>query len=114
MANFRGPIPEMEYRRVQIRGADYLVASAGSGPPLLLLHGFPQTHFCWRGVAPTLSDRRTVIAPDLRGYGATAAPAGGPEGQGFTKRELANDLVELMTSLGFAHFAVVGHDRGAR
>jgi haloacetate dehalogenase len=109
-----GPIANMAYRRLEIRGADYLVASAGSGPPVLLLHGFPQTHYCWRGVAPELSQRHTVVAPDLRGYGATSAPAGGPQGEGFTKREMANDLVELMMALGFDHFAVVGHDRGAR
>jgi haloacetate dehalogenase len=104
----------MEYRRLGIRGADYLVAVAGSGPPVLLLHGFPQTHYCWRGVAPTLSQQHTLVAPDLRGYGATSAPPGGPEGQGFTKREMANDLVDLMLALGLEHFAVVGHDRGAR
>jgi haloacetate dehalogenase len=104
----------MEYRRLEIREADYLVASAGSGPPVLLLHGFPQTHFCWRGVVPALSQRHTVVAPDLRGYGASSAAAGGPQGEGFTKREMANDLVELLISLGFDRFSVVGHDRGAR
>src|SRR5213596_802536 len=109
-----GPIANMEYRRLEIRGADYLVACAGSGSPVLLLHGFPQTHFCWRGVAPALSQWHSVLAPDLRGYGSTSAPAGGPHGEGFTKRELANDLVELMNALGFDRFAVVGHDRGAR
>jgi haloacetate dehalogenase len=109
-----GPIAGMEYRRLEIRDADYLVALAGSGSPVLLLHGFPQTHFCWRGVLPSLSESHTLVAPDLRGYGATSAPAGGPRGEGFTKREMANDLVELMTTLGFDRFAVVGHDRGAR
>lgn len=109
-----GPVEGMEYRRLEIRGADYLVARAGSGPPVLLLHGFPQTHFCWRGVVPALWQRHAVVAPDLRGYGASTAPAGGPRGEGFTKRELANDLVELMLALGFDRFAVVGHDRGAR
>src|SRR5439155_20703118 len=109
-----GPIAGMEYRRLEIRGADYLVAGAGTGPPVLLLHGFPQTHFCWRGVVPVLSQRHTVVAPDLRGYGGTAAPAGGPRGEGFGKRDLANDLVELMSALGFDRFAVVGHDRGPR
>jgi haloacetate dehalogenase len=104
----------MDYRRLEIRGADYLVASAGDGTPVLLLHGFPQTHFCWRGVVPALSQQHTVVATDLRGYGATAAPAGGPRGEGFTKRDMANDLVELMSALGFDRFAVVGHDRGAR
>jgi haloacetate dehalogenase len=109
-----GPIATMRYRRLEIRGADYLVASAGDGTPVLLLHGFPQTHFCWRGVVPALSQRHTVVATDLRGYGATTAPAGGPRGEGFTKRDMANDLVELMSTLGFDRFAVVGHDRGAR
>jgi haloacetate dehalogenase len=104
----------MEYRRVRIREADYLVATAGSGPPLLLLHGFPQTHYCWRRVVLVLAEHHTVIAPDLRGYGATAAPPGGPEGQGYTKRELAGDVVELADVLGFQRLAVVGHDRGAR
>lgn len=104
----------MGYRRLKIREADYLIAIAGSGPPVLLLHGFPQTHFSWRGVVPKLSPLHTVVAPDLRGYGATSAPGGGPEGEGFTKREMANDLVDVMAALGLERFAVVGHDRGAR
>jgi haloacetate dehalogenase len=109
-----GPLEEAEYRRCEIGDADYLVALAGSGTPVLLLHGFPQTHYCWRAVVPTLSADHTVVAPDLRGYGGSSAPAGGPHGEGFTKRELANDLVELMRRLGFERFAAVGHDRGAR
>jgi haloacetate dehalogenase len=104
----------MDYRRLEIRGADYLVARAGTGSPVLLLHGFPQTHFCWRRVAPSLWQRHTVVAPDLRGYGGTSAPVGGTQGEGFTKREMAADLIELMGALGFDHFDVVGHDRGAR
>jgi haloacetate dehalogenase len=104
----------MEYTRVAVRGADYLVGTSGSGRPLLLLHGFPQTHYCWRGVVPGLAEEYRVIALDLRGYGATTAPPGGPEGQGYTKRELANDLVELTGSLAVERLAVVGHDRGAR
>jgi haloacetate dehalogenase len=109
-----GPIPNMEYRRLSIRDADYLVATAGSGPAVLLLHGFPQTHYCWRRIAPVLAQQYTVVAPDLRGYGSTTAPAGGPEGQGYTKRELANDLIQLANELGIETAAVVGHDRGAR
>jgi haloacetate dehalogenase len=109
-----GPIASMEYRRLEIGGADYLVAVAGSGPPVMLLHGFPQTHFCWRGAVPALSQGHRVVAPDLRGYGGTSAPAGGPKGEGFTKREMARELVELMAALGFDRFAVAGHDRGAR
>jgi haloacetate dehalogenase len=109
-----GPIPNMEYRRLSIRDADYLVATAGSGPAVLLLHGFPQTHYCWRRIVPVLAQQYTVVAPDLRGYGSTTAPAGGPEGQGYTKRELANDLIQLANELGIETAAVVGHDRGAR
>jgi haloacetate dehalogenase len=110
----RGPLVDTEYLRVESRGADYLVARAGAGPPVLLLHGFPETHYCWRGVIPALARARTVVAPDLRGYGDTAAPPGGAKGEGFSKRELARDLLELMAALGFERFAVVGHDRGAR
>lgn len=109
-----GPLPGVDYRRVEIREADYLVGTTGAGPAVLLLHGFPQTHYCWRKTLPTLARRHTAIAPDLRGYGATSAPPGGAEGQGFSKREQASDLVELMPALGYERFAVVGHDRGAR
>jgi haloacetate dehalogenase len=100
--------------RLEIGGASYLVGTTGSGPPALLLHGFPQTHYCWRRIVPILAERHTVVATDLRGYGGTSAPAGGPKGEGYTKREMASDLVELMATLGLRQFAVVGHDRGAR
>ena len=108
------PLEAVEYRRRQIGDADYLFARTGSGAPVLLLHGFPQTHYCWRAVIPALAEARTVVAADLRGYGGSRAPAGGPYGEGFTKREIAGELVELMRGLGFDRFAVVGHDRGAR
>jgi haloacetate dehalogenase len=104
----------MEYTRFTIREAEYLVATAGNGPAVLLLHGFPQTHYCWRRIVPILARRHTVVAPDLRGYGATSAPPGGSEGQGYTKREMAEDLIELIELLGIARTAVVGHDRGGR
>jgi haloacetate dehalogenase len=94
--------------------ADYYVAKGGQGPPVLLLHGFPETHLCWRAVAPRLAGKHAVVVPDLRGYGASRAPAGGPRGEGFSKREMALELVELMSALGHERFAVVGHDRGAR
>jgi pimeloyl-ACP methyl ester carboxylesterase len=95
-----GPIREMVYSRRQVRDADYLVGTCGTGAAVLLLHGFPQTHYCWRHVVPVLSQGHTVVATDLRGYGATTAPAGGPEGQGFSKREMALDLVQLMDGSG--------------
>ena len=109
-----GRIPGMEYVRIAVSDAEYLAGVAGSGPPALLLHGFPQTHYCWRGVVPALAATHTVVAADIRGYGGTIAPPGGPEGEGYTKREMASDLFELMAALGHSRFAIVGHDRGAR
>jgi len=94
--------------------AAYHVVVGGSGPPVLLLHGFPQTHLCWDRVAPALAERHTVVLADLRGYGASTAPPGGPRGDGYTKREMAAELVQVMAGLGHERFAVVGHDRGAR
>jgi haloacetate dehalogenase len=97
-----------------VDGASYYVAQGGAGPPVLLLHGFPQTHLCWRDVAPELADGNRVVAPDLKGYGASTAPAGGTRGEGYSKREMADELVELMATLGHERFALIGHDRGAR
>lgn len=90
------------------------MVEGGRGEPLLLLHGFPETHACWGRIAPLLSRSHRVVMPDLRGYGASEAPPGGPHGEGYTKREMARELIELMVALGHAKFAVVGHDRGAR
>jgi haloacetate dehalogenase len=89
-------------------------ARLGAGPPLLLLHGFPEAHECWERVAPRLAARFDVVVPDIRGYGDSSAPAGGPRGEGYSKREMAEELIELMRTLGHEHFAVVGHDRGGR
>ena len=99
---------------IAVGEASYLVAEMGDGPPVLLLHGFPQTHVCWREVAPALAAAHRVVMPDLRGYGASEAPVGGPRGEGYTKREMAAEVVELMAALGHERFAVIGHDRGAR
>jgi haloacetate dehalogenase len=82
---------------------------AGSGPPVVLLHGWPQTSHCWRHVLPRLAERHTVIAPDLRGYGLTDKPVGG-----YDKRTMAADVSGLVRELGFERVSVVGHDRGAR
>lgn len=100
--------------RHAIGKAEYFAAQAGSGAAVLLLHGFPETHACWHAIAPRLVETHRVIAPDLRGYGASQAPPGGPRGEGYSKREMAAELVELMAALGHDRFAVVGHDRGAR
>jgi haloacetate dehalogenase len=87
--------------------------SGGSGPPLVLIHGFPQTHVEWHRIAPGLAARHTVVIPDLRGYGWSAIPdsAGG---EMYTKRRMAEDVIALMEALGHVRFSVVGHDRGGR
>jgi haloacetate dehalogenase len=100
--------------RLTVGATSYFVATGGDGPPLLLLHGFPETHVCWQRIAPALAIAHSIVAPDLKGYGASEAPAGGPKGEGYSKREMAGELVELMAALGHERFAVVGHDRGAR
>ncbi|MDT0164899.1 alpha/beta hydrolase [Actinotalea sp. AC32] len=106
-------IPDFDYQRLP--GADDVhldVAVAGSGTPVVLLHGFPQTHLMWRHVAPELAERHTVICPDLRGYGdSDKPPADGVDT--YSKRTMARDVVGLTRALGFERFAVVGHDRGA-
>jgi haloacetate dehalogenase len=86
----------------------------GSGYPILLLHGYPQTHVCWHRVAPILAEQFTVVCPDLRGFGDSDKPPSDPEHLAYSKRVMAQDQVEVMQSLGFSGFAVVGHDRGAR
>ena len=90
------------------------VRIGGEGPPLLLLHGNPQTHAMWHAVAPALARTHTVICPDLRGYGGSFKPAPSPDHAPYSKRAMARDMAELMTSLGHDRFAVVSHDRGAR
>jgi haloacetate dehalogenase len=99
---------------VTIGESSYGVTTSGRGPAVLLLHGFPQDRSCWDRVAPALSAAHTVVACDLKGVGASRAPRGGPLGQGYTKREVAAELVAVMAELGHERFAVVGHDRGAR
>ncbi len=91
------------------------LAMAGNGPPLLLLHGHPQTHATWYRVAPSLVEAGfTVVAPDLRGYGDSDKPDGGVGHVDYCKRAMAADQVAVMRALGFKRFAVVGHDRGGR
>ena len=90
------------------------VRRAGSGPPLLLLHGYPQTHVMWHRIAPALAEDFTVVLTDLGGYGASSKPASLPDHWPYTKRAMAGDQVAVMHALGFDRFAVCGHDRGAR
>jgi haloacetate dehalogenase len=87
---------------------------AGSGPPLLLLHGYPQTHVMWHAIAPALAEHFTVVACDLRGYGASDKPPTTADHWPYTKRAMADDQVAVMRALGFERFSVCGHDRGAR
>jgi haloacetate dehalogenase len=86
----------------------------GSGPPVVLLHGYPQTHVAWHRVAPALAEHFTVVAPDLRGYGRSSCPPTDMFHLPYSKRSMANDVVGLMARLGFTRFSVVGHDRGGR
>jgi len=95
-------------------GATIHFVTGGSGPPLLLLHGYPETHVMWRKVASQLARKFTVVAADLRGYGDSSKPAGGGNRIAYSKRAMALDQVEVMESLGFQKFLVVGHDRGGR
>jgi haloacetate dehalogenase len=99
-------------RRIVVDGVDVPVRTAGSGPPVLLLHGFPQTHTAWHQVAPALSGEFTVVVPDLPGYGASRGLE--PTAEKFAKRNLARLMVGLMDTLGHGRFALAGHDRGAR
>jgi haloacetate dehalogenase len=87
---------------------------AGAGPPLLLLHGFPETHVMWRSVAPMLAADYTVICADLRGYGGSGTPTSTPDHAPYAKTAMAADMVALMDGLGFDRFSIVGHDRGGR
>ncbi|HEV8563360.1 MAG TPA: alpha/beta fold hydrolase [Actinomycetota bacterium] len=86
----------------------------GEGPPVLLLHGIPETHLMWHRVAPQLAERFTVVATDLRGFGDSGTPPSAPDHEPYSMREIAHDQVEIMNTLGFDQFSVVGHDRGAR
>jgi haloacetate dehalogenase len=103
-----------ERKTIKTSGADILCVVGGSGPPALLLHGYPQTHVMWHSVAPELARSFTVVVTDLRGYGDSSKPEGGPGHAGYSKRAMAQDQIEVMASLGFERFVVLGHDRGAR
>ena len=100
--------------RIRTTGVDIHLVHGGNGPPLLLLHGFPQTHACWHKVAPLLAADFTLVIPDLRGYGDSGKPGGGGDHAAYSKRAMAQDQVQVMAALGFEAFHVAGHDRGGR
>ncbi|WP_193180707.1 alpha/beta fold hydrolase [Nisaea sediminum] len=103
-----------ERKRIRTSGTEINLVTGGSGPGLLLLHGYPQTHAIWHKVAPKLAERFTVVATDLRGYGDSGKPPTDPAHMPYSKREMARDQAEVMSALGFERFSVVGHDRGGR
>ncbi|WP_116451645.1 alpha/beta fold hydrolase [Blastococcus litoris] len=103
-----------ELSRATVGEVTLRVRVGGSGPPLLLLHGYPETHLMWGGVAAELAQDFTVVAPDLRGYGDSSQPPTVPSHETYGKRAMAADGVALMRQLGFGRFDVVGHDRGGR
>ena len=102
------------YERVGTAGAEINVAVAGSGPPLLLIHGNPLTHVSWHRIAPRLAEYFTVVATDLRGYGDSSKPDGGEDHAAYSFRAMGQDNAEVMSHFGFNRFQVAGHDRGAR
>lgn len=103
-----------EHTTLSVGPTTYRPGVAGRGPAVLLLHGFPETHYCWHRIAPALAERNTVVVCDLKGCGESRSAPGGPLGEGYSKREMGAELVELMARLGFERFSVVGHDRGGR
>lgn len=107
-------VDDFDEVRIKTSGAEINLVHGGSGGPLLLLHGYPQTHVIWHEVAPRLAHSFHVICPDLRGYGDSSKPTSTPEHYPYSKRAMAQDMVEVMSSLGYQEFFVAGHDRGAR
>ena len=106
--------PNFRQMRMRTRGATINLVCGGKGPPLLLLHGYPETHAMWHKLAPQLAREYTVVCPDLRGYGDSSKPKGLPDHSNYSKRAMAADMVEVMEKLGFTRFHLAGHDRGAR
>jgi len=108
MVDVEAAVP-VEHHTAQVNGIRMHYALAGDGPPVILLHGFPETWFAWRKQIPELAQRYSLIVPDLRGYGDTAKPD-----SGYDKHTMATDVLELVCLLGHELIALVGHDRGAR
>jgi len=106
--------PGFRRGRIRTSGARINLVHGGEGPPVLLLHGYPQTHAMWHKVAPALARDYTVVCADLRGYGDSSKPRGLPDHSNYSKRAMARDMAEVMTRLGHRRFHLVGHDRGGR
>jgi haloacetate dehalogenase len=106
--------PGFSRAQLAVNGTTINSVRGGVGPPVLLLHGYPQTHVIWHRVAPVLAERFTVVCSDLRGYGDSGKPGSDESHEPYSKRVMAQDQLELMRALGFERFALVGHDRGAR
>jgi haloacetate dehalogenase len=106
--------PGFALEEVVVSDGPIRLRHGGSGPPLLLLHGNPQTHFMWHAVAPELAGRFTVVCPDLRGYGGSLKPPATPDHAPYAKKAMARDMVEVMERLGHRRFLIGSHDRGAR
>jgi haloacetate dehalogenase len=116
LGEFTAPSDFVGFRTSEVKTKDNSVflRSHGTGPGLLLIHGFPRTHLMWRHLAPQMTDRHTVICVDLRGYGQSGSPVSTDDHFPYSKRTMASELVEVMEQLGFPRFSVVGHDRGGR
>ena len=106
--------PGFRAQRVRTRGATIHLVVGGAGPPVLMLHGYPQTHAMWHKIAPALARDYTVVCADLRGYGASSKPRGLPDHANYSKRAMGEDMFDVMRALGCERFHVVGHDRGGR
>lgn len=105
---------DFERQTINVNGIDLNVVCGGRGEPLILLHGFPQTHLIWHRIAPGLAHDFRLLIPDLRGYGDSEAPPPDPDHENYSKREMARDIVALADHFGLQRFALAGHDRGAR
>src|SRR5215471_15428340 len=103
-----------KHERVKTSGAEINVVRGGDGPPLLLIHGAPQSHVSWYKVAPDFAKDHTIVMPDLRGYGDSSKSPDTKDHANYSKRNMALDMVEVMQHYGFNRFPVVGHDRGGR
>lgn len=106
--------PGFAEHRIATDGAEIFLRTGGTGPPLLLLHGYPQSHVCWHRIAPELARHVTLVLPDLRGYGASSVPASDAGHMAYSKRAMAEDCLQVMRALGHQRFIAAGHDRGGR